>query len=356
MPVINQIVAGFTRGDAISQEAVALQRVFASWGCGGEIFCERRRVLPELRGSLRDLDEVQGACGPDSIAFLHLSIGSPCNAAFMRLAARKAILYHNITPPAYFRAVQPATAAQLELGRRQLAALAGVAEVNLAVSRYNAGELEAAGYRDVGVVPLVVDWTRYDAPPDRALMRELDDGRVNILFVGRGAPNKRIDDLLQAVATLRYGIEPRARLIHVGSYAGAERYRMVLEARARELGLRDTRFMGAIPQAALNACYRTARVFLCMSEHEGVCIPLLEAMRFDLPVAARACAAVPETLDGAGVLFAEPDYPLIAELLARLAQPGALRDGVLAAQRARLARYQALDLGAELRRRLAPLL
>ncbi|MEI7436117.1 MAG: glycosyltransferase, partial [bacterium] len=201
-----------------------------------------------------------------------------------------------------------------------------------------------------------LDWTRYATPPDRALLRELDDGHVNILFVGRGVPNKRIDDLLQAVATLRYGIEPQARLIHVGSYAGTERYRVVLEARARELGLRDTLFLGAIPQAGLNACYRAAQVFLCMSEHEGVCIPLLEAMRFDLPVAARACAAVPETLDGAGVLFAEPDYPVIAEVLARLARPGELRDGVLAAQRARLARYQALDLGAELRRHLAPLL
>ena len=356
MPAINQIVAGFTRGDAISQEALALQRLFASWGCGGEIFCERRRVLPELRGAVRDLDEAQAVCGPDSVALLHLSIGSPCNAAFAKLAARKAILYHNMTPSAYFRAVQPATASLLELGRRQLAALAGAAEVNMAVSRYNAGELEAAGCRGVGVVPLVVDWTRYDVPPDRALLRELDDGRVNILFVGRGAPNKRIDDLLQAVVTLRHGIEPRARLIHVGSYAGAERYRMVLEARARELGMRDSLFLGAAPQASLNACYRAAQVFLCMSEHEGFCIPLLEAMRFDLPVAARACAAVPETLDGAGVLFAEADYPLIAETLARLAQPGELRDGVLAAQRARLARYQARDLGAELRRLMAPIL
>ena len=79
-------------------------------------------------------------------------------------------------------------------------------------------------------------------------------------------------------------------------------------------------------------------------------------MHFDVPVAARACASVQETLDGTGVLFAEPDYPLIAEILARLAQPGVLRDGVLEAQRARLARYQARDLGAELRHHLAPLL
>ncbi|MEI7436337.1 MAG: hypothetical protein WCL16_05985, partial [bacterium] len=127
MPVINQIVAGFARGDAISQEALALQRVFESWGCGGEIFCERRRVLPELRSSVRDLGEAQAACRTDSIALLHLSIGSPCNAVFGQLAARKVILYHNITPSAYFRVVQPSTAALLELGRRQLAALAGVA-------------------------------------------------------------------------------------------------------------------------------------------------------------------------------------------------------------------------------------
>jgi len=177
-----------------------------------------------------------------------------------------------------------------------------------------------------------------------------------VLFVGRCAPNKKIEDALRTFYHFQKTVEPASRFIHVGSFAGTERYYAYLLAQAKNLQLDAVHFLGPATQSQLNACYRCARVFLCMSEHEGFCIPLLESMACGVPVLAYAAAAVPETLDGAGILFREKNHPLLAELLGRVAQAGALRDAVLRGQAERLARYRRRDLAAELREHLAPLL
>lgn len=356
MSAIHQVLAGFTNGDAISNEARVFQRLFRSWGHASEIFSETARILPELRGQARDLDQLPASLRPDDVALLHLSIGSPANGLFPGLRCRKAILYHNVTPARCFELVNPQTAHLLSAGRRQMAQLAGAAELNLADSAFNAGELAACGYSNVQVFPLLLDLSHLHARPDRGILRRFRDGHTNILFVGRVAPNKRIEDLLAFHAYFRAGARRSARLLHVGSYAGAERYYHLLQARARELGLRNIWFAGAVPQPQLNAYYRCADLFVCMSDHEGFCIPLLEAMAHDIPVMAYAAGAVPETLDGAGVLFDRKDYPLLAELAGALCDHRALRAGVLQRQRQRLARYDAAALAGRLRALLAPLL
>jgi len=356
MAAIHQLVAGFANGDAISNEARVLRRIFRGWGCASDIFCETRRILPELRADARDLGALAPALRPDDAVLLHLSIGSPANELFRALRCRKALLYHNITPPEYFRGVQEHIAHQLALGRAQARALAGAAEVNLADSAFNAAELAAFGYRDVAVLPLVLDFAALRAAPSRALLHRLDDGLVNVLFVGRGAPNKGLDDLLAAFYYFQHYVAPASRLVHVGSYTGLETYAGLLRTRCSRLGLANVELLGAQPQPALNACYRRAHVFLSMSEHEGFCIPLLEAMFHDVPVAAYAAGAVPETLAGAGALFREKRFDLVAELLGRLARDPALRAAVLAGQRARLARFEQRNVEQELRARLAPLL
>ena len=356
LKTIHQFVAGFSNGDAISNEARALRGHFAAWGCGAALYCEHRRVLPELRAEVRDPADAAAAARPDDVALLHLSIGSDVNDLFAALPCRKAVIYHNISPPDFYRGVNDATARCLARGREQAARLAGAAEVALADSRYNAAELEGWGYRNVGVLPLVLDFTALDAAPDRAVRRAYDDGRLTALFVGRCAPNKRIEDLLAAFYYLQRYIEPGARLLHVGSAAGTERYQALLWSRSRDLGLSDYRPVGAAPPRALLAYYRRADVFLCLSEHEGFCIPLLEAMHLGVPVLAYAAGAVEETMDGAGVLFREKRFDLIAETIARVTRDAALRRAIIAAQHARIARYRAADPAALLRRALAPLL
>jgi glycosyltransferase involved in cell wall biosynthesis len=356
MRAIHQIVAGFANGDAISNEARTMRDLFRSWGHESHIYSELKRILPELRGDARDLTACKGDFRPDDIVLLHLSIGSDVNDIFPALPGRKAILYHNITPPEYFRGVQEQTAHLLARGRQQAAALAGTAEVVMADSRFNAEEIAAMGHANPQVLPLMLDFSRLRAKADRRILRQYRDGLVNILFVGRCAPNKRIEDLLNAFYYFQRYVQPASRLIHVGSYAGMEQYHALLLTRKRELQLKNVELVGSVRQDELNAYYAVSRAFLCLSEHEGFCIPLLEAMAHDVPVVAYAAGAVPETLDGTGILLREKRFDLIAEVLGRVTEDEPLRSALLTAQRERLARYEKQDLAADLKRYLEPLL
>lgn len=356
MAAIHQFVAGFARGDAISNEAVKLRAMFRSWGFQSELFCEAKRILPQLRREAHDVSSFAGTARPDDIVLLHLSIGSVVNDIFATLKCRRAIMYHNITPPQYFRPLQKQITLSLERGLDQARMLAGKADVVMAVSKFNAGELQKMGHGRVEVLPIVLDFDTLAAAPDSGAMRRFGDGLVNVIFVGRCVPNKRIEDLLMAFSVFQKSVEPQSRFVHVGSHAGLERYYCLLFTLARDLGLRNVHFAGSLPLPQLNACYRCASIFLCMSEHEGFCIPLIESMYHGVPVLAYAAAAVPETLDGAGVLFKEKKFDMIAEMMGRLAHDTDLRTAVVARQNERIERYRARDLAAELRRHLAPIL
>lgn len=354
---LHQLLAGYAAGDAISNEARTLRDRFRSWGYESDIFCETHRTHPLLRKDARDLASLRAAVHPDSVVLLHLSIGSPANLCFRDLPCRKAIRYHNITPPQYFHLVNSEIAHALETGRKQMALLADCAEINMGVSRYNTEELVAAGYRNPVAIPLLLDLDgSATGPVDRDILSLYNDGRTNILFVGRCAPNKKIEDLLLAFSVFRKAVRPDARLIQVGSFAGVERYHYMLRTLAHEAGISDVVFPGNVPEAQLRAYYAVSHLFLCLSEHEGFCIPLLEAMRHRLPVCAYAAAAVPETLDGAGVCFARKDYPLIAETMGTILTDTTLREAILREQDRRLERYRRRDIAAELREALAPLL
>ena len=356
MTALHQFSAGFSKGDAISNEARVLRNLFRSWGCDSEIFSELKNTTKELRKDALDFSEAPARVKPEDVVILHLSIGSPLNAAFAALPCRKVILYHNITPPDYFRFLQEEIVAHLRKGLEQVRSLARVADLNLAVSRFNAEELLLMGYRDVQVMPMMLERGQWDGPADRRLLGRFSDGRTNILFVGRGAPNKRIEDLLNTLHYVQRYVDPEARLIHVGSFGGLERYHALLQAKAYELRLERVEWMGPLSMEGLRACYQCASVFLCMSEHEGFGIPLMEAMARGVPVVAFAAAAVPETMDGAGVLVREKRFDLIAETIGALTRQADLRAAVVAAQKARVERYLGQDFVGRWKTLLAPLL
>ncbi len=332
-----------------------MRSAFRAWGYESEIFSERHRILPELRNDVRDIRQAGGVTGEDDIVLLHLSIGSVVNDLFRDLSCRKAILYHNITPPEYLRGVHEEVARRLEWGREQVRALAGSASCLMADSRYNAEELKDMGYGDARVLPLFLDFSMIRTKPDRSVLNALRDGKINVLFVGRCAPNKRIEDALSAFCCFQRTVERGSRFIHTGSFAGMERYHALLIAHAQGMELRDVLFTGAVSQRELSAYYAAADIFLCMSEHEGFCIPLVESMAHGVPVLAYAAAAVPETMAGAGVLFREKRYDLVAEMMGVLVGNRELRDAVILEQRRRIERYERRDLNAELKECLSPL-
>ena len=223
MSAIHQFVAGYTNGDAISNEARIMRRMFREWGYDSEIFCQPQSILPQLRKDAIDINRWHEADRSDDIVILHLSMGSEVNLVFKDSNCRKVILYHNVTPAEYYHSIARQTALHLEKGRQHVDMLAGVADINLADSRYNASELQDAGYKDVKVLPLILDLKTHDEV-DRKIIRKFEDDAVNVLFVGRCAPNKKIEDALLTFNVYQKCVQPKSRFISAGSFNGTERH------------------------------------------------------------------------------------------------------------------------------------
>lgn len=353
---IHQFVAGYSNGDAISNEARVWRNEFRSWGRESEIYCETKRILPELQKDARDLSTAATSIGPDDIVILHLSIGSDANLVFKNLNCRKAIIYHNITPADFFLGYQEEIYHSLRKGREHLKLLRDASTINLADSQFNADELKAEGYHNPSVLPLLLDRSNWKGNVDKRIVQEFDDGYVNILFVGRCAPNKRIEDLMHTLYFCQKYIQRDTRILHVGSVSGLERYEALLQTKARELKVGHFEICGSVTSDQLRGYYKAADVFLCLSEHEGFCIPLLEAMGHGVPVIAYDAGAVAETMDGAGVLIRDKQFDVIAETVMRVATDQALKQAIVQGQHERLKRYEQQDIPGMMKQAITPLL
>lgn len=313
----------------MGQAAVAWQRALRHLGVTGELFAEE--VAPEWRSLVRPASELKPR--PEDWVLYHHGIASPLAGRVMHLPCRRAVVFHNVTPAHYYRGTRLEEA--LVSGRAQLAALADAVELSIAVSHYNARELEVAGHRNVKVVPLFVEPERFEAGrADPALAARLaSTGHPRVVSVSRVVPHKRMEDLLSLHEELRR-LSSVAELWIVGGFAEGDPAFRRLEARAKELG--GVTFLGRIPHAELVATYRRADVFVSMSEHEGFGVPLVEAMAADLPVLAFGAAAVPETMAGRGVVFDEKHFAALAEVVQQLTNNTEMRRRVVAGQRERL--------------------
>jgi glycosyltransferase involved in cell wall biosynthesis len=191
-------------------------------------------------------------------------------------------------------------------------------------------------------MPIAVNTQRLTNAPRRpALEKILSDGLINFLFVGRIVPNKRIEDHIRLAEVYKRYVDSYYRFIFVGRTDGLPRYYAQIQALISEFQMLPDRFWftGPVPDEDLAAFYRWADVYVSLSEHEGFCVPLVEAMAADVPVLAYAAGAVPETLGGAGVLFAPKDLEFAAEMMGTLVYDRPVRAGVLEGQRRRLADF-----------------
>ncbi len=335
-------MAGYTNADAISNEARYFRDIFRKNGFKSDIYCPQRNIGEKNRDA-SDINQ----CIPkkNDIVLLHLSMGTPANIYFKNLDCRKVILYHNITPSHFFRFINEDTLTTLEQGAKQVAMLAGCADINLADSKFNAKELTDLDYKDVDVLPIIIDFEKLDISPEKRIISKYQDGKKNILFVGRCAPNKKIEDLITSFYVYRKTVNSNSRLILAGSPNGCERYFYMLKDYIVKLDIEDSVILtGSIPQNELNAYYQIADLFLCMSEHEGFCIPLIEAMYKHIPIIAYAQAAVPETLDSASVIFKEKNYKMVAEMMNQIISDDSIKQSIIDAQNKRVNRLQNLNL------------
>jgi L-malate glycosyltransferase len=354
MKAVHQLLAALSYGDAIGNEALAIQRQLRAAGYESDIFAEM--VHPRVARLARPLWQYAQVSSPETVCVFHFSIGSAAGRLIHKAPDRLAIIYHNITPASYFLGFHPHLAGLCHHGRRELAAFAQRTELALGDSEFNRQELAAAGFARTAVLPIVLDLPLYERPPAPVVRRLYDDGRTNVLFVGRIIPNKKIDDLIRSFAVFQRWVRPHSRLLLVGDHRGFERYFDRLQEMVRELRVDEVVFTGQVDDEELYAYYRLADVFLCLSEHEGFCVPLQEAMLFGLPVIAFDAGAVRETLHGGGLLLQDKHPELVAELVDRVTHGGELRRAVLASQARAIAEIRATDFGALLRDRLRPVL
>ena len=243
------------------------------------------------------------------------------------------------------------------LGRQELATLVVHVDLALGDSGYNRYELVALGFAPTGVMPVAVDLERITAAPRRpALEKVLADGLVNFLFVGRIAPNKKIEDHIRLAEHYKRYVDSRYRFIFVGRTDAVPSYYATVRALMERYRMPADRFWftGPVPNADLAAFYRYSSVYVSLSEHEGFCVPLLEAMAAGVPVLAYGAAAVPETMSGAGIVFTPKDLEYAAELMGRLTYDDRLRADIIAGQYARLAAFSTARLHAHLDGMLAP--
>jgi len=351
---VHQLLAALSYGDAIGNEALEIQRHLRRAGHVSEIFAEK--VHPRMAPLARPLWEYAAVSSPDTVCLYHFSIGSAAGRVAYRAPDRLVSIYHNITPAHWFVGFHPTLARLCHHGRRELAAFAPRTRLALGDSEFNRRELEQAGYAHTGVLPIVLDLAAYRRPASPVVRRLYRDGRVNVLFVGRIIPNKRIDDLIRCFAVYQRWLEPRSRLLLVGDQRGHERYFRRLQELVLALRAEQVVFCGHVDDDELRAYYAVADLFLCLSEHEGYCVPLVEAMALEVPVLAYDAGAVAETLRGGGVLLRDKRPELVAELVHELTADAGLRRAVLATQRRALAELRAVDFGALLRQKLAPVL
>ena len=346
--IINQWVPAAHQGDAIGDSARRVRDLLRTMGHESELYA--LTIDDDLRGDVRPFSDPAATRG--DVTIFHFALPSPMTARFAALDGVKILQYHNITPAAFFAPYDPQLFRLAALGRRELATLAGHVDLALGDSDFNRRELEGLGFTRTGVLPIAVNTERITAAPPRpALERILRDGLINVLFVGRIVPNKKIEDHIRLAEIYKRYVDSYYRFIFVGRYDGVPRYYDQVRALIAEYDMLPDRFWftGPVPDEDLAAFYRWADAYVSLSEHEGFCVPLVEAMAADVPVVAYAAGAVPETLGGAGLLFEPKDLELAAELLGSVVYDRGVRARVLDGQRRRLQDFAPDRIEAQLR-------
>ena len=333
---IVQCTAGITYGDAISNQTMFIRDYLRESGYESDIIVE---VLDPLCAGEAEVYRDGVLDGADAVIYHH-SIGTSLTSSCANFSGPKGLIYHNITPAAFYWPYDNHIAELLENGRRDLPAIVGSFPTIVGDSAYNALEIQALGALDTEVLPIAVDPGLWKDPACEKVAERIGDGKRNILFVGRISPNKGQQDLVQAFNHYRV-LDPGSRLILVGGYDPDDSYYLQLQRTVEALGIGgDVLLPGKVSQGELQAYYRGSHLFWSMSEHEGFGVPLVESMWFELPVMAFKSSAVPETLGEGGIVFDNKDnYTELAFLAERLMQDRRLRTDIIAGQRNRRMRF-----------------
>lgn len=343
---VHQILSGAGPYDAVTTQALAFRDLFKGWGWGGrDVAAEIDPRIGDRIAPLRTLH-----AGDGDVLLVHYSAYAPKLRGVLELPQRKLLISHNITPARWFWDHDPQAAVVCALGRKQLPQFAAAADVAAGVSLYNARE-----FGSDTVIPILFDPAGLGAPKPADDSDRRAPEAPTILFVGRLAPHKRQDAVIRAFELYRRRHAPGARLVLVGAPINWA-YDAAMRELAEELSPGRVTIESGLTREQLAERWRCADAFLCLSEHEGFCIPLLEAFHFGVPVIARAIGGVPEVAGDAALLLGpQDDESVAAELLALAVGDGELRAELRRRGAARVAAYAPQQTARTLRRALESL-
>lgn len=331
---IYQIVTTLSYGDAVGNHILALKSAIQEIGYKTEVLAER--IDQRLGHEGRNINE-NFKTEKDDIIIYHLATATDLNYRLCKFPCRKILIYHNITPPYYFSIYDKQVEKNCITGLNQVKMLADKIDYCLPVSEFNKQDLINMGFRcPIDVVPILIKFEDYNQAVDQTILKQYSDDLTNIIFVGRIAPNKKQEDVILSFYYYKKYYNPNARLFLVGSYNGMEKYHDRLLDFCKRLNLSDVYFTGHISFDKMLAYYQIANVFLCMSEHEGFCVPLVESMYFNIPIIAYNSSAIKETLGGCGILLHNKNYLETAGIINKVVSDPELASAIVAKEKKRL--------------------
>lgn len=327
MSSVHQLVHTLSYGDAISGEVLALKRIFREKGFESEVYSINTH--PKYKHETLHYESF-----PENFSgkvVLHYSLGSPLNSLYRKLTqAKKFLIYHNLTPSKWFKSVNGRVFADIEDGVKELPELLKMTDTIVCDSHFNAQEISTMGFGSK-VLPLTVDPKKWEVRANPGIAELLrSDAKIHLLHVGRLAPNKCIEDIIKAFYFLHHHVERASKLWLIGIDHDTELYSFGLKRLVRELHLEEAvQFVGRLSDEEVRSFYENSSAFISMSEHEGFCVPLIEAMHFKCPVIAYDGSAISETLADGGILVKNKNPALLAELMFEVSRNTSLRDSLV---------------------------
>lgn len=334
MMKVNQFHDGTAVGDAVTNQMLLLQELLQSEGYDSEIYAEH--IPSELSNRIISIKKYKG--NEENILLVHHSMGFDLYDKITQLPDTKVLIYHNITPEKFF--TDEFTRKYIRMGLQQAKDYKQYVKYVIADSNYNRKELYSMGHKNVDVMPIDISLSRFDnIKHDENIYNKYSETQ-NILFVGRIVPNKCQEDIVDAFNVYQKYFNENAKLILVGD-TGFDTYVKYLKNKCEIYGISDkVDFLGKISENELKSCYEQADIFLCMSEHEGFGVPLLEAMKMGVPVISYDSSAISETMGGAGILLREKDSNFTAALIDEVLNDEKLYNAIVESQYKRLDRKQ----------------
>ena len=330
-----QVLPTISFGDAVGNDALAIKKLLKEEGYDTEIYAENiDKKLPKRSAlSLNYMPKLN----KNDIIIYHNSTGTDINYKIENFGARIIMIYHNITPPEFFRDYSYNAEKLTKYGLDGVKYLKNKVDYCLADSNFNKSNLLDMGYNcKIDVRPILIPFEDYKKTHNNDIIKKYDDGFTNILFVGRIAPNKKQEDIIKTFCYYKKYINPKSRLILVGSDSGMENYAKRLKDYIRVLGVEDVVFPGHIKFDEILAFYKVADIFLCMSEHEGFCVPLVEAMFFNIPIIAYDSSAISDTLGDSGILFNDKNPVFVSRLIDKCINDKELKEYIIEKENQRL--------------------